>query len=135
MKKLEDMNPRDYGMNPREEIVAAAMKAYLLSMPDGEQVGILSEIIKPSVIKLHGEGGAPLPLQSVVEGAKLAAFIDRSLAHTVILLREHGDDLFEAMATVLVEMDGKLIVQNMSYELLSFLGDAYRAVRYGKVNE
>lgn len=36
MKNLEDMNPRDYGMNPREEIVAAAMKAYLLSMPEGE---------------------------------------------------------------------------------------------------
>lgn len=71
-----------------------------------------------------------MPLQSVIEGAKLATFIDRSVAHTIILLREHGDDLFKAMATVLEAMDGKLVVQNMSYELLSFLGDAYRAVRY-----
>ena len=59
-------------------------------------------------------------------------FIDRSVAHTVIFLREHGDDLFKAMAAVLEAMDGKFIVPNMSYELLSFLGDAYRAVRYIK---
>ena len=130
MKKLEDMNPRDYDMNSREEIVAAAMKAYLLALPEGEQASVLSEIIKPSIIKLHGEGGVPMPLQSVVEGAKLATFIDRSVAHAIILLREHGDDLFKAMATALEAMDGKLVVQNMSYELLSFLGDAYRAVRY-----
>lgn len=130
MKKLEDMNPRDYGMNPREEIVAAAMKAYLLALPEVERLKVLSEITEPKVIKLHGEGGVPMPLQSVVEGAKLATFIDRSVAHAVILLREHGDDLFKAMATVLEAMDGKLVVQNMSYELLDFLGDAYRAVRY-----
>ena len=87
MKKLEDMNPRDYGMNPREEIVAAVIKAYLLSMPEVERLKVLSEITEPKVIKLHGEGGVPMPLQSVVEGAKLATFIDRSVAHTVIFLR------------------------------------------------
>ena len=43
-------------------------------------------------------------------------FIDRSVAHTVIFLREHGDDLFKAMAKVLEAMDGKLIVPNMSFD-------------------
>ena len=52
-----------YGMNPREEIVAAAIKAYLLSMPEVERLKVLSEITEPKVIKLHGEGGVPMPLQ------------------------------------------------------------------------
>ena len=58
MKKLEDMNPRDYGMNPREEIVAAAIKAYLLSMPEVERLKVLSEITEPKeiAINLHNMG-------------------------------------------------------------------------------
>lgn len=33
-------------------------------------------VIQPKVIQLFGEGGAPMPVQSNVDGAKFAAFID-----------------------------------------------------------
>ena len=127
MKKLEDMNPRDYGMNPREEIVAAAIKAYLLSMPEVERLKVLSEITEPKVIKLHGEGGVPMPLQSVVEGAKLAAFIDDAVADSIRMQRQSvSQDQMDALPRI----EGKVFIQSMSVDVIQFVADAYRCLKY-----
>ena len=130
MKKLEDMNPRDYGMNPREEIVAAAIKAYLLSMPEVERLKVLSEITEPKVIKLHGEGGVPMPLQSVVEGAKLAAFIDDAIADAIKELEQWQGDVGKREIDAMRKIKGKVFVQEMSADVLQFVADAYRCLRY-----
>ena len=131
MKKLEDMNPRDYGMNPREEIVAAAIKAYLLSMPEVERLKVLSEITEPKFIKLHGEGGVPMPLQSVVEGAKLATFIGEAVEYAVSLISQENDTthlVIEALSAI----NRRTIVESASFEFLQFIADCYRLVRYCK---
>ena len=129
MKKLEDMNPRDYGMNPREEIVAAAIKAYLLSMPEVERLKVLSEITEPKVIKMHGEGGVPMPLQSVVEGAKLATFIDDAVEDSIKELEQwQCVDTMEIDA--LKNIKGKVFIQSMSVDGIQFIADAYRCLKY-----
>lgn len=131
MKKLEDMNPRDYGMNPREEIVAAAIKAYLLSMPEVERLKVLSEITEPKVIKMHGEGGVPMPLQSVVEGAKLATFIGEAVECAVSLISQENDTthlVIEALSAI----NRRTIVESASFEFLQFIADCYRLMRYCK---
>ena len=49
-------------------------------------------MIQPKVIQLFGESGAPMPVQSNVDGAKFAVFIDSAVADSIRELekRENG---------------------------------------------
>ena len=76
MKKLAWLSVEDYGTTVMEIIVASAMKGYLRRMSEKEALKKVESIIDPKVIQLFGEGGAPMPVQSHVDGAKFAAFID-----------------------------------------------------------
>ncbi len=79
MEKIERLSVEDYGMTPLERIVMSTMKGYLMRMPENEALRNLEGIIEPKVIRLAGEDGAPMPVQSIVEGAKFAAFIDEAV--------------------------------------------------------
>lgn len=94
-------------------------------------MGSLSEIIKPSIIKLHGEGGAPIPLQSVVEGAKLATFIGEAVEYAVSLISQENDTT-RLVIDALVAINRRTIVESASSEFLQFIADCYRLVRYCK---
>lgn len=130
MKRIEWLSVEDYATSPMELIAVSCMKGYLRSMPEQEALQRLSEIIKPKVIKLNGEGGVPMPMQSLVEGAKLAAFIDEAVADAIERLESREDDMFLVAATVLKNIDGKHFVETMSVEVIQFIADAYRALRY-----
>ena len=91
----------------------------------------LSEITEPKVIKLHGEGGVPMPLQSVVEGAKLATFIGEAVEYAVSLISQENDTthlVIEALSAI----NRRTIVESASFEFLQFIADCYRLVRYFK---
>lgn len=83
MKKLAWLSVEDYGTTVMEIIVASAMKGYLRRMSEKEALKKVESIIDPKVIQLFGEGGAPMPVQSHVDGAKFAAFIDEAVADSI----------------------------------------------------
>ena len=99
-------------------------------MPEQEALEKLEKVLDPKVIQLVGEDGAPMPVQSNVDGAKLAAFIDAAVADSIKELEKRDDDLSKAGVTMLGNVDGKSMVKQMSPQFLEFVLDAYRSLRW-----
>ena len=132
MKRLEWLSFEDYGTTPKEMIIVSAMKGYLRRMEPEQALQEVEAVIQPKVIQLFGEGGAPMPVQSNVDGAKFAAFIDAAVEDAIRELERRGDDLSDVAAMVLRNVVGKEVVETMSPEFVGFIQDAYRSLRYGR---
>lgn len=132
MKKLAWLSVEDYATTQMELVVVSAMKGYLRRMPESEALKKVEKIIDPKVIRLIGDDGAPMPIQSNVAGAKLAAFIDAAVAESITELENREGDLSRAGVTILRNVVGKKIVESMSPEFVGFIQDAYRSLRWGK---
>lgn len=128
VKNLEDLPVAHYATSRIEMIVVSCMKEYLCRMEPEEALRHLSEIIKPKVVKLN-EGCVPLPVQSIIEGAKFAAFIDEVLAETIKEL-EQWHCVSEREIEVLKNIKGKVFIQSMSVDVIQFIADAYRGLKY-----
>lgn len=132
MKRLSWLSVEDYGTTPLEMMVVSTMKGYLRQMPEEEALRKIEEIIEPKVIQLAGEDGAPMPMQNIIEGAKLAAFIDGAVADALRRMEQDKSDVAQIAVEVLREVDGKRVVETMSPEFVGFIQDAYRSLRYGR---
>ena len=128
MKDLKWLSIEDYATSPLELTVVSCMKGYLRKMEPEDALQRLSEIIKPKVISLN-EGGVPLPVQSVIEGAKLAAFIDDAVAYSIREL-EQWQVVSKREIDVLRNIEGKVFIQSMSVDVIQFVADAYRCLKY-----
>lgn len=126
MKDLKWLSVEDYANSPLELTVISCMKGYLRRMEPEDALRCLSEIIKPKVVSLN-EGGVPLPVQSVIEGAKLAAFIDDAVAD---FIRRHRQSVSQDQMDALRHIEGKVFIQSMSVDVIQFLADAYRCLKY-----
>lgn len=132
MKRLEWLSVEDYGTTPKEVIIVSAMKGYLRRMEPEQALQEVEAVIQPKVIRLFGEGGAPMPVQSNVDGAKFAAFIDASVEDAIRELEQRGDDLSDVGAMVLRNVVGKEVVETMSPEFVGFIQDAYRSLKFAR---
>ena len=132
MKKLAWLSVEDYATTQMELMVVSAMKGYLRRMPEQEALGKVEAVLDPKVIRLVGDDGAPMPVQSNVDGAKLAAFIDAAVADSIKELEKRDDDLSKAGVTMFGNVDGKSMVKQMSSQFLEFVLDAYRSLRWSK---
>lgn len=126
MKDLKWLSVEDYANSPQELTVISCMKGYLRRMEPEDALRRLSEIIKPKVVSLN-EGGVPMPVQSVVEGAKLAAFIDDAVADSI---RRQRQSVSQEQMDALRGIEGKVFIQSMSVDVVQFVADAYRCLRY-----
>ena len=73
-----------------------------------------------------------MPVQSNVDGAKFAVFIDAVVADSIMELGKREDDLSKAGVTMLGNVDGKRMLEQMSPQFLEFVLDAYRSLKYRK---
>ena len=126
MKDLKWLSVEDYANSPLELTVISCMKGYLRRMEPEDALQRLSEIIKPKVVGLN-EGGVPLPVQSVVDGAKLAAFIDDAVADSI---RRQRQSVSREQMDALRSIKGKVFIQSMSVDVIQFVADAYRCLKY-----
>ena len=132
MKRLEWLSVEDYGTTPKEMIIVSAMKGYLRRMEPEQALQEVEAVIQPKVIHLFGEGGAPMPVQSNVDGAKFAAFIDAAVVDAIRELEQREDDLSNVGVMALRNVVGKEVVETMSPEFVGFIQDAYRSLRWSK---
>ena len=132
MKKLSWLSVEDYGATVLEMIVVSAMKGYLRQMPEEKALKKVEAVMEPKVIRLFGDDGAPMPVQSVVDGAKFAAFIDEAVADAVKRMESDTSDIGRIALEALRDIDGKAIVETMSPEFVSFVEDAYRSLKFEK---
>ena len=54
-KKLEQIDPLEYGISGKELVAAAAVKAYLRALPPQKAATQLSQAIKPKIIRFTKE--------------------------------------------------------------------------------
>ena len=130
MKNLWELPVEDYGTTPLEIMVVSTMKGYLRQMPEEEALHKIEKIIEPKVIQLAGEDSAPMPVQSIIEGAKLAAFIDEAVADAAKRMQQDNSDVAQIAAEMLREVNGERVVETMSPEFVGFIQDAYRSLRW-----
>lgn len=129
MKDVAGMLAEKYGATADEIVAAGAMKLYLQSMEPAEALRKVRAVYEPKVIRL--DSGEGVPVQSNIDGAKYAAFIDESLAFADQKMRERGeDDMSGVSIVVLQNVEGKSMVETMSPEFVGFIGDAYRSLKY-----
>ena len=132
MKKLAWLSVEDYATTQMELMVVSAMKGYLRRMPEKEALKKVEDVLDPKVIQMVGDDGVPMPVQSNVDGAKFAAFIDAAVADSIKELEKRNDDLSKAGVTMLGDVDGKSMVKQMSPQFLEFVLDAYRSLRWSR---
>lgn len=130
-EKLKEIIVEQYGLKTSEMIAAAAVKAYLMSLPERDAVEKLDGVMQAKIIRIYHESGVPLPVQSVIEGAKLAAFIDEAVGYAVSLIG-HENDITRVVIEALSTINSKMIVESASSDFLQFIADCYRLVRYCK---
>ena len=129
MKKIFDIQMEEYGKTAEEIMVAGAMKLYIQSIELKEALRKVRAVYEPKVIRL--DSGEAVPVQSIIDGAKYAAFINEAVSFAAQEMRERGDELAGRVIDELKTVDGKHMVENASVEFMSFIGDAYRILRWG----
>ena len=111
----------EYGITAEEIMAAGAMKFYLQSMKPAEALKKVAAVYEPKVIRL--DSGEGVPVQSIIDGAKYAAFIDEAVRFAAQKMRDG------IVAEELKDVDGKHMVECASVEFMSFIEDAYLCLR------
>lgn len=127
MKDVAEMLTEKYGATAEEIVAAGAMKLYLQSMEPAEALRKVRAVYEPKVIRL--DSGEGVPVQSNIDGAKYAAFIDESVTFTNQKMRERGDALAKMAMEKLKAVDGKCLIESASVEIMIFIEDAYRCLK------
>lgn len=127
MKNIAEMQAEEYATTAEEIMVAGAMKLYLQSMEPREAVRKVAAVYEPKVIRL--DSGEAVPVQSIIDGAKYAAFIDAAVRFAAQVMRERGDALAGRVIEELKTVDGKHMVESSSVEFMSFIEDAYLCLK------
>lgn len=121
MKSITEMQAGEYGITAEEIIAAGAMKFYLQSMEPAEALKKVAAVYEPKVIRL--DSGEGVPVQSIIDGAKYAAFIDEAVRFAA---QKMGDSrIIEKLESI----DGKHMIKSASVEFVSFIEDAYLCLR------
>ena len=81
MKRLAWLSVEDYAATQMELVVVSAMKGYLRRMPEKEAFKKVEAILDPKVIRLAGDDGAPMPVQSNVDKARCVHRCGRGRQH------------------------------------------------------
>lgn len=134
-KKLEQIDPLEYGISGKELVVAAAVKAYLRGLPPQMAATQLSQAIKPKIIRIYERDAycLPLPVDSLIDGKNLAELIRRSLNASVGMLDARDCVKWTGERRVLAALsgiEGREVIESMSDGLFQFFADCYRVLVY-----
>ena len=106
------------------------MKGELRRMGEEGTRKTVEGILDSKVIRLACDDGASMSVQSDVDGAKGGAYIAAGVADSIKELEKREDDLSKAGLTMLENVDGKSVVEQMSPQFLEFVMDAYLSLKY-----
>ena len=135
---LRRIDVEGYGLGFHELVAAGAVKAYLCGFPRQEALGMLQTIMKGTILKIPALRKDPALLQATIKGPELIQLVDTAVAEKKKLLEEQvrnqmGQEgeigIRKTAIQVLSEIQGHLIVEDISPEFLCFLADCYRMLR------
>lgn len=116
------MQVGEYGITAEEIMAADAIKFYLQSMEPAEALKKVAAVYEPKVIWL--DSGEGVPVQSIIDGAKYAAFIDEAVRFAVQEVEDSR--IIEKLESI----DGKHMIESASVEFMSFIEEAYKCLRW-----
>ena len=122
MKSITEMQVGEYGITAEEIMAADAIKFYLQSMEPAEALKKVAAVYEPKVIWL--DSGEGVPVQSIIDGAKYAAFIDEAVRFAVQEVEDSR--IIEKLESI----DGKHMIESASVEFMSFIEEAYKCLRW-----
>lgn len=112
----------EYGITAEEIMAADAIKFYLQSMEPAEALKKVAAVYEPKVIWL--DSGEGVPVQSIIDGEKYAAFIDEAVRFAVQEVEDSR--IIEKLESI----DGKHMIESASVEFMSFIEEAYKCLRW-----
>ena len=114
--ELEQVHIESYGLTGSEMVVAAAIKAFIVSLPQPDAKRVMND-----VISLEKDAVS-------VDGKKLADLMDNAIEFSLEAVRQEGKlvpELRRIMESQLKSIDGAAAVQNIGTKLLNFLYDCW----------
>ena len=127
MKNIAEIQAEEYGITAEEVMAVGAMKLYLQSMEPAEALRKITAVYEPKVIRL--DSGEAVPVQSIIDGAKYATFIDEAVTFAAQEMEERGDDVGGRVAEGLKKIDGRHMIGRASVEFMSFIEGAYLCLK------
>lgn len=130
----------DLQLSHRERIVANSVMLYLYRCGGNAATRLMNGIVTVKVFQMGTETGsqtgAALPVQSHIEGARLAALIDAAIENTVGLFETGWKPeepevaaMKEDVVGMLDSISGRAVVEGMSAEFAEFVVRCSRWVR------
>lgn len=114
--ELEQVHIESYGLTGSEMVVAAAIKAFIVSLPQPDAKRVMND-----VISLEKDAVS-------VDGKKMADLMDNAIEFSLEAVRQEGKlvpELRRIMESQLKSIDGAAAVQNIGTKLLDFLYDCW----------
>lgn len=114
--ELEQVHIESYGLTGSEMVVAAAIKAIIVSLPQPDAKRVMND-----VISLEKDAVS-------VDGKKLADLMDNAIEFSLEAVRQEGKlvpELRRIMESQLKSIDEAAAVQNIGTKLLDFLYDCW----------
>lgn len=132
---LADICPEAYSLSYREKVLAAAVVFQLQSIPMQEARQLMAGIIQPKLLSFPTQDSKmPVILSSTIQGTRLVALLDESIARTAEELENlktyPGCEALEQGYLNLRGFSGKRAVQSITPEFCAFLVDCYRVLRW-----
>lgn len=131
---LQKIDVTDYGMNPSEQVTAAALKLYFQKEPEKSKQALEKTVLnRVFILNLKNPADRPILLNTDIDGAELASLIDTAKAYAARAVAQQAgraEDPTAAFTAGLAagRIDGKTAVCNVSTEFLGFLTDCCWAV-------
>jgi len=131
---LEKIDVTDYGMEPSEQITAAALKLYFQKEPEKSKLAFEKTVLnRVFILNFKNPSSRPILLNTDIDGAELTRLIDTAKAYASQAVAQQAgraEDPAAAFTAGLAagRIDGKAAVCNASAEFLGFLTDCCWAV-------
>lgn len=118
--ELEQIHIESYGLTGSEVVVAAAIKAYLMSLPRSDAKKKMD-----AVISMERDAVS-------VDGRTLSGLVNDSVGYSLGAVSQRNElapELRQTMETQLKSVNGSVTVQTVGTELLDFLYDCWTSIK------
>lgn len=118
--ELEQIHIESYGLTGSEMVVAAAIKAYLMNLPQSDAKKKMD-----ALISLERDAVS-------VDGRTLSGLVNDSVEYSLEAMGQRTElapELRQTMETRLKAVNGSVAVQTVGTELLDFLYDCWTSIK------
>lgn len=129
VKSLQEIAPKEYVSDPKEQVLSAAVRDFLLCSPEAVGRKMLQQVVSPSIYHLIPHGGAMDVgiMKSVINFAALVKLAEISVKSAANRMTEQGT-FYEPIRCYLEQLPVREILENADSGMMEFICDCFLAV-------